>query len=129
MLLSLQELREEATDASAALYIHKDILERVLMGRLMLDLPDYPQWPVFYLLGCYDRASVEYRKLSSSANPKDVVIAEALLFCKKLIVSYVGLSLLHDMFPAVRPKSNIYCQKAASWSLTPVPCANSRPVW
>ena len=74
------------------------------MARL-LDAPEqYPQFPLHYLIGCYDRATAEMRALSSlrdkgAANR----LQQDLQYCKELIASNAGLLLTmpDSLFPQV----------------------------
>ena len=71
------------------------------MARLMEDHGD--QWPVFYLVGCYARASDEFRAASTLRSPTVVAAVQAALsISKQLAVSYSGLLLTMDLFPQVR---------------------------
>ena len=97
---NLQEFQAE----SLPLLLTRDVLDRMIMARL-LDAPaQYPQWPLAYLIGCYGRAAGEIRALSSF---KDKSVADALQldlqYCKDLIVANAGLLLtLEDsLFPQV----------------------------
>ena len=83
--------------------MRKDNLERVLMARLMQPPAEAP-WPVFYLIGCYSRASDVIRESASARDrAAQARIQDALVFAKELAVSYAGLMLGMDMFPQVRP--------------------------
>ena len=83
--------------------MRKDNLERVLMARLMQPPAEAP-WPVFYLIGCYSRASDVIRESTSARDPAaQARVQDALVFTKELAVSYAGLMLGMDMFPQVRP--------------------------
>jgi hypothetical protein len=102
-----QELASERISSGQTedlLLITSDTLERVLMARLLEPPASYPLATVPYLLGCYGRAYNESRALSSL---KEQALAdkayETLQYAKSLCVSYVGHTLLLDMFPQVRP--------------------------
>ncbi|KAK9842407.1 hypothetical protein WJX84_011341 [Apatococcus fuscideae] len=95
-----EELRNELGNDelhSPAPLLHKDILDRVLMSRLLDPPAHYPQWPVHYLLGCYERASQQMRPVGSL---KDKTFAThlqlALSEVKDLAVRYTGLLLTMD---------------------------------
>ena len=71
------------------------------MARLMEDLGD--QWPVFYLVGCYARASDEFRAATTLRSPAVMAAVQAALsVSKQLAVSYSGLLLTMDLFPQAR---------------------------
>ena len=71
------------------------------MARLMEDPGD--QWPVFYLVGCYARASSEFRAASALRSPTAAAAVQAALsLSKQLAVSYSGLLLTMDLFPQAR---------------------------
>ena len=96
-----QELQAENGAHAAPVLLSKDNLERALMARLMEDAGD--QWPVFYLVGCYARASNEFRAASALRSPAAAVAVQAALsLSKQLAVSYSGLLLTMDLFPQAR---------------------------
>uniref|UniRef100_A0A061QXI9 RING-type E3 ubiquitin transferase n=1 Tax=Tetraselmis sp. GSL018 TaxID=582737 RepID=A0A061QXI9_9CHLO len=96
-----EELRTEAgAESSSPLLLDEENLERVLWARLSFLPPGYPQTPLMYLLGCYQRASQEIRAAGSLKDPGlQKSITDALIYGKQLVVSYVGLMLTMDMFP------------------------------
>lgn len=96
-----QELQAENGAHDAPVLLSKDNLERALMARLMEDPGD--QWPVFYLIGCYARASNEFRAASALRSPTAAAAVQAALsLSKQLAVSYSGLLLTMDLFPQAR---------------------------
>ena len=66
------------------------------MARLMEAPGD--RWPVFYLVGCYARASDEFRAATALLTAVQAVLS----LSKQLAVSYSGLLLTLDLFPQVR---------------------------
>ena len=102
-----QELKGEQT-ANTALRLGKDNLERVVMARLM-EAPS-EQWPVFYLVSCYARASDEVRAASALHDASaTAAVQAALLAGKQLAVSYTGLLLSMDLLPQVCQRKCISC--------------------
>ncbi|KAK9840736.1 hypothetical protein WJX81_001139 [Elliptochloris bilobata] len=92
-----QELLTER-GAGVPVLLSKDNLERVLMARLM-EPSIGEQWPVFYLIMCYARASDEFRAASRLRDASAVAAVQAaLLIGKQLAVSYTGLLLTMDLF-------------------------------
>ena len=102
-----QELKGEQA-AHTALRLGKDNLERVVMARLM-EAPN-EQWPVFYLVSCYARASDEFRAASALHDASaTAAVQAALLAGKQLAVSYTGLLLSMDLLPQVCQRKCISC--------------------
>ena len=67
------------------------------MSRLLEPPANYPQWPVHYLLGCYERASQQLRQ---AGQLKDKIFSarlqQALAEIKDLAVRYASLLLTMD---------------------------------
>ena len=98
----LQELRAESptTAAGAPLLLDRESTERALMARLSNPPPQYPQWPVQYLLGCYGRAVDEARGVGGLKDPADQQrLGDTLALARQLTVSYTGFVLTMGMFP------------------------------
>lgn len=90
--LSLQELAAEAD--GKAVHLNRDLLDRVLVARLIESPPqEYPQTPLQYLLGCYARCQDEQRK-----GPK-AELAPVLQGIRELVISYAGLTLTGGIIP------------------------------
>ncbi|GIL50136.1 hypothetical protein Vafri_6264 [Volvox africanus] len=65
------------------------VLDRVLVSRLIEAPPaNYPQPPIQYLMGCYERASEELRKAGANEQIKAAVATS-----RDLILNYAGLAL------------------------------------
>jgi hypothetical protein len=102
-LLHPQELMQEQ-GTSAPPLMDRDLLDRLLTARLS-DVPSgYPQAPFPYLLGCYRRAAEELRSARGLKDPQSAArVADLLVYCMELIVSYSGLMLFMEMFPQACP--------------------------
>ncbi len=103
--LLVQELQTEARP----LLFGKDTIDRAIMARL-LDAPEqYPQWPLHYLMGCYGRATAEFRSLSTLRD-KDAAnrLQTNLQYCKELVASNAGLllTMADNLFPQVQDHSS-----------------------
>lgn len=98
-----QELRAEASgtdNSTAPLMIDQDSIERALMSRLSSPPASYPQWPVQYLMGCYNRAMEEARSVSLLKDAADQQrLIDSLTLARQLAVSYTGFILTLEMFP------------------------------
>ncbi len=115
-VLFVQELEDEQGTPGPVL-LSADLLERVLLSRLSDGPEDYPQAPVPYLLGCYQRCLDEFRQ-SSSLRDKAAMgrVQDTLVAARALVVSYVGLLLtMEDMFPQVISIHVISIHVTAQW--------------
>ena len=97
----IQELSSEQGTGedlySPAPLLNKEILDRVVMSRLLEPPANYPQWPVHYLLGCYDRASQQLRQAGQLKDKNfSARLQQALAEIKDLAVRYTGLLLTMD---------------------------------
>ncbi|KAL6763344.1 ubiquitin elongating factor core-domain-containing protein [Haematococcus lacustris] len=94
-----QELEMDAMGSATRLLLRKEMLDRVVVARLIESPPeDYPQSPLQYLLGCYSRAIEEARTKAVADKP---VLISALASCKELLVSYASLTLNGGIIPHV----------------------------
>lgn len=67
------------------------------MSRLLEPPANYPQWPVHYLLGCYERASQQLRQAGQLKDKTfSARLQQALAEIKDLAVRYTGLLLTVD---------------------------------
>ncbi|KAG1664460.1 hypothetical protein FOA52_006306 [Chlamydomonas sp. UWO 241] len=90
---------ELAASGAAGPVVSSDLLDRVVVARLIESPPDsYRQSAVQYLLGCYARASTEQR-----ARGVAEATAALLKTCKELIVSYSMLCFQGVVEPTALP--------------------------
>ncbi|GFR50779.1 hypothetical protein Agub_g13044, partial [Astrephomene gubernaculifera] len=90
-----QELEAEAAAGAARPTLDAALMDRVLVARLIESPPaNYPQPPIHYLLGCYERSSEELRKAGANERVKAAVAA-----ARDLILNYTGLALFAGMLP------------------------------
>ncbi|GLC36221.1 hypothetical protein PLESTB_001367200 [Pleodorina starrii] len=84
-----QELAAEAGPDGQKPVLDAAVLDRVVVARLIESPPaDYPQPPIHYLMGCFERASEEYRRAGANEQVKAAVIS-----ARDLILNYAGLAL------------------------------------
>ncbi|KAG2451114.1 hypothetical protein HYH02_004382 [Chlamydomonas schloesseri] len=89
------ELEAEAGEGAAKPVLDAAVLDRVLVARLIEAPPaDYPQPPIHYLMGCYERSSEELRRAGVSEAAKAAVAT-----ARDLILNYAGLALFAGMIP------------------------------
>eukprot|EP00803_Ostreobium_quekettii_P005943 evm.model.scf_1775.2 EVM.evm.TU.scf_1775.2 scf_1775:13595-17142(+) len=97
-----QELRSEqqSTGESGPLLLGRNLLDRVIVARLIEEAPQsYPLAPFHYLIGCYVRATDGYRPEHMNSAEARQKISEALGEVKDLVVSYAGLCLTGGIIP------------------------------
>ncbi|KXZ45643.1 hypothetical protein GPECTOR_52g43 [Gonium pectorale] len=88
-----KELEVEAGDGGGKPQLNAEVLDRVIVARLIESPPaNYPQPPIHYLMGCYERSSEELRRAGASEAVKVAVAA-----ARDLILNYAGLALFAGM--------------------------------
>lgn len=95
-MVVLSSLTEELkAEGQADPTLDASTLDRALIARLIESPPaDYPQAPVQYLLGCYDRTAAELRQAASNPDVQAAVTA-----ARDLIINYLGLALFAGVVP------------------------------
>lgn len=79
------------------LLMSRDMLDRLIVARLIESPPPaYPQTPVQYLLGCYQRADDEQRNRTVAGNAQ---LSGTEQCCRELVVNYAGLTLAGGIVP------------------------------
>jgi hypothetical protein len=94
---------QELTSANAPLRLTQDLLDPVVVARLIEEPPEnYPLAPFHYLLSCYARASEELRALGHIRDAAaQQAVQAAVLACRDLAVSYCCLTLTAGFIPEV----------------------------
>lgn len=84
-------------EAGLPLLMNRDMLDRLIVARLIESPPtDYPQTPVQYLLGCYQRADDELRNRTVAGSAQ---LSGTEQCCRDLVVNYAGLTLSGGIVP------------------------------
>ncbi len=89
--MCVQELASE----NVPLQLNRDILDRVIVSRLIESPPDsYPQTPFQYLLSSYGRCLDQQRNMSPRHDAEtQAALKDAAQASRELLVSYAGLIL------------------------------------
>ncbi|EFJ51708.1 hypothetical protein VOLCADRAFT_87432 [Volvox carteri f. nagariensis] len=106
-----QELEAEAGANGQKPVLDAAVLDRVLVSRLIESPPsNYPQPPIHYLMGCYERSSEELRRAGTNEQVKAAVAA-----ARDLVLNYAGLALFAGIVaqpPAIEARGSLQLMDA-----------------
>lgn len=95
--MEMDRMGDGAQAESSPPMMSRDMLDRLIVARLIESPPaDYPQTPVQYLLGCYQRADDEMRNRTVAGSPQ---LSGTEQCCRDLVVNYAGLTLSGGIVP------------------------------